>query len=239
MNLSYYEDNTPHIAVFWYANGTFIGPNCRVADGKSDDGYIFCPGRHSDLWKAYGLSEKYPYDYFPRGAIVYGAMTRAFYVIGDERLISDSNFRKNVKNYYNLPEDTTFTSKIHYNFEDVWDDGTMKDNTEMARVGITDRNYEVYVNTDDRRQLPHFHYRKADDYEAFHTCIQITEPEYFSHGGQQYLLHSEQISDLIKFLNSSPNRGTRYSSNWQLLIDMWNSNNDICFFDMLQIFLRM
>lgn len=31
----------------------------------------------------------------------------------------------------------------------MFNDGTMKDYTEMARVGITDDDYEIYINTND------------------------------------------------------------------------------------------
>ena len=111
------EDNTPRLAVFWYVNGTFIGPNCSVADGQINDQYAICPGKHSDIWKVYELSDKYDYNYFPKGVVLYNAMTRAFYVVGDEKLIADSDFRKHVKSYYNLPEDTTFTDKSYYDFD--------------------------------------------------------------------------------------------------------------------------
>lgn len=49
----------------------------------------------------------------------------------------------------------------------------------MARVGFTPDRYEVYVNTNDGGKIPHFHYRDANDWNRFHTCIKIDKPEYF------------------------------------------------------------
>lgn len=49
----------------------------------------------------------------------------------------------------------------------MFNDGTMKDYTEMARVGITDDDYEIYINTNDGGKIPHFHYRKANDGRLF------------------------------------------------------------------------
>ena len=31
----------------------------------------------------------------------------------------------------------------------------------MARIGFTDGGFEIYVNTDDGGNIPHFHYRKG------------------------------------------------------------------------------
>ena len=92
-------------------------------------------------------------------------------------------------------------------------DASMKDFTEMARVGITDDNYEIYVNTNDSGKIPHFHYRKANDWAAFHTCIKIED-----------ILNSKQKKELVEFLKDKP-KSKRYETNWDLLVEMWNLNN--------------
>ena len=103
-------------------------------------------------------------------------------------------------------------------------DASMKDFTEMARVGITDDNYEIYVNTNDSGKIPHFHYRKANDWVAFHTCIKIEKAEYFHHGNNQDILNSKQKKELVEFLKDKP-KSKRYETNWDLLVEMWNLNN--------------
>lgn len=96
---------------------------------------------------------------------------------------------------------------------------------EMARVGYTSDNYEVYVNTDDGGNIPHFHYRKGNpnNYE-FHTCIKLKSPEYFHHTGKEDVLNNKQLKELIKFLQSS-SKNKRYSSNWEQILSLWNDNN--------------
>lgn len=106
----------------------------------------------------------------------------------------------------------------------MYDDGTMKDYTEMARIGITSNDYEIYINVDDTGIKPHFHYRKVNDWHAFHTCIMIEKPDYFHHGNKQDILNSKQKKELIEFLNSK-SKNKRYESNWEYLVSMWNDNN--------------
>ncbi len=103
-------------------------------------------------------------------------------------------------------------------------DASMKDFTEIARVGITDDDYEIYVNANDPGKIPHFHYRKANDWAAFHTCIKIEKAEYFHHGNKQDVLNSKQKKELVEFLKDKP-KSKRYETNWDLLVEMWNLNN--------------
>jgi len=95
---------------------------------------------------------------------------------------------------------------------------------EIARIGFTNDSYEVYVNTDDGGDIPHFHYRKKGTWEG-HTCIRLDKPEYFQHGDKQATLNSKQRKELVKFLQSKPTRTTRFSTNWEYLLDAWNANN--------------
>ena len=101
---------------------------------------------------------------------------------------------------------------------------TQQELLEMARVGFTDDDYEVYVNTDDPGKIPHFHYRKKNDWNKFHTCIKIEKPEYFIHGNKDGILNNKQKKALINFLKSKPNN-KRYNTNWEVLVDLWNFNN--------------
>lgn len=106
----------------------------------------------------------------------------------------------------------------------IFNDGTMKDYTEMARVGITDDDYEIYINTNDGGKIPHFHYRKAKNWNEFHTCIMIEKADYFHHGSKQDILNSKQKKELVEFLANKP-KSKRYQTNWELLVEMWNLNN--------------
>lgn len=98
----------------------------------------------------------------------------------------------------------------------------------MARIGFTPDNYEVYVNTDDGGKIPHLHYRLKTDWNKFHTCIQIEKPEYFHHTGKESVLNSKQIRSLIRFLKSPvalSQYAEKFSSNFELIIFLWNINN--------------
>ena len=96
--------------------------------------------------------------------------------------------------------------------------------TEMARIGFTDDMYEIYINTDDPGNIPHFHYRKANEWDKFHTCIKIATAEYFHHTGKEDVLNSKQRKELVKFL-SSKNETIENLTNYQYVIASWNSNN--------------
>lgn len=98
------------------------------------------------------------------------------------------------------------------------------DLTEMARIGFTDDMYEIYVNTDDPGNIPHFHYRKANQWDQFHTCIKISSAEYFHHTGKEGVLNAKQRKELQKFLEK-PSDDFANMNNFQIVIAMWNSNN--------------
>ena len=97
---------------------------------------------------------------------------------------------------------------------------------EMARVGFIDDKYEVYIHTDDPGNIPHFHiWDAATRGNRFHTCIEITSPRYFHHTGKEDVLNSSMRKELMKFLQAKPQQLKRYSTNWEVVIDMWNANN--------------
>lgn len=97
----------------------------------------------------------------------------------------------------------------------------------MSRIGYSG-NLEVYVNTDDGGNIPHFHMRDKDNWDRFHCCIKILSPEYFVHEGKEDKLNSKQRKELCKFLNSKVTR-SRYAesmdNNWQFICLLWNVNN--------------
>lgn len=102
---------------------------------------------------------------------------------------------------------------------------------EMAvRVGITSKNYLVYVNTDDGGNIPHFHYvdeatRGKDSKKGFHTCIKLEVPEYFNHEGKEDKLSSKQKKELNEFLRKPFDRPKFQGTNWDYIVMIWNMNN--------------
>ena len=94
--------------------------------------------------------------------------------------------------------------------------------TEMARIGFTDDGFEVYVNTDDGGNIPHFHYRTKGTWE-FHSCIKLEKAEYFEHEGKEGKLNSRQRKELVKFLNKVDEDENK--TNWQIIVSEWNRNN--------------
>lgn len=98
---------------------------------------------------------------------------------------------------------------------------------EMARVGFVGHKYEIYVRTNDKGNIPHFHMWDIETMgDKFHTCIKLTVPEYFHHEGKEGILSSKERRELVKFLES-PRKKSRYPiTNWEYLIDLWNDNNN-------------
>lgn len=98
----------------------------------------------------------------------------------------------------------------------------------MARVGFTPDRYEVYVNTNDGGKIPHFHYRDANDWNKFHTCIKIDKPEYFAHEGKEDKLNARQLRSLYRFLKSGvtiPKYKDKFKNNYELICFLWDLNN--------------
>lgn len=98
----------------------------------------------------------------------------------------------------------------------------------MARAGFTPDRYEVYVDTNDGGNIPHFHYRNASDWESSHTCICIEMPKYFHHTGKESTLNSRQVRQLHKFLTSTvsiPRYEGKFKNNYELICFLWDINN--------------
>ena len=94
---------------------------------------------------------------------------------------------------------------------------------EMARVGYLNTKLEIYVNTNDPGNIPHFHIRDVSTRgQKFHTCIEIKTNKYFHHTGKEDVLSTKEKKALYNFLNSKDKYG---ESNWKVLIKEWNRNN--------------
>ena len=97
----------------------------------------------------------------------------------------------------------------------------------MAQVGMIDE-YEVFVNTNDGGNIPHFHFRNAKDWRKFHTCICIDKPEYFHHTGKEDVLNSLMKRKLEEFMRSPvvlSRYKDKFKNNWEVVCFMWDINN--------------
>ena len=96
---------------------------------------------------------------------------------------------------------------------------------ESARVGFINGAYEVYVHTDDAGYIPHVHIRdKATRGKEFETCVALNSNEYFLHGKYDDKMSGDMIKLFSDFMKSKP-LSKRYSTNYELAVDMWNLNN--------------
>lgn len=97
----------------------------------------------------------------------------------------------------------------------------------MSRVGFLG-DLEVYVNTDDAGNIPHFHLRDPADWDKFHTCIKICAPEYFLYEGKEDILNSRQRKELQNFMVSEVSikkYSDKFKNNWELVCFLWDTNN--------------
>lgn len=93
---------------------------------------------------------------------------------------------------------------------------------EMARIGYVD-DYELYVNTNDAGNIPHFHLRDGKDWDKFHTCICIEKPIYFLHGSKQDKCNAKLKKQLNEFVREiDPDLHFPY---YETIIFEWNRNN--------------
>ena len=74
--------------------------------------------------------------------------------------------------------------------------------------------------------------RNPDSWDKFHTCIKITEAEYFPHAGKEDELNAHQRKELHDFMNSKvalKKYKDKFDNNWELVCFLWDMNNStIC-----------
>ena len=102
---------------------------------------------------------------------------------------------------------------------------------EMARIGFIpigdNKGIEVYVNTDDSGNTPHFHVRKRSSHNDFEwdICIRFDSAEYFEHGRHKGTLSSKIAKELDKMLRTVDKKDKNGSTYWEIAISEWNRNN--------------
>lgn len=96
---------------------------------------------------------------------------------------------------------------------------------EIARIGFIGDELEVYVRTDDARNVPHVHVRdiesKGDDFEI---CVQLLKNAYYPCEFYADKLDSVRLKAFAEFMEA-PCRNERYATNYEYAVDMWNDNN--------------
>ena len=106
-NLQYLDE--ARLATFWYIDGELQGWDTAINEGEDcGDGYVNAPDAHCDIWDIVrdeiNIPMKLPYDYYPRGRIVYNKFARVFTVYADPVLMKNEEFKTKIINTYRLPE---------------------------------------------------------------------------------------------------------------------------------------
>lgn len=105
------------LAVFWYMDGKFYGPDRERKSGVSDDSgrFLILPCLHSEIWDEYRPAGcTLAYDKVPRGEIVFDACIHKFKVFTSEKLCNDEEFKARVIHEYGLPVFSIFVADEHY-----------------------------------------------------------------------------------------------------------------------------
>ena len=111
--------NSKLLAIFWYADGKFIGPESTLngEDVIQYGNYLQIDKDHFTEWdkyKQYTNEPREEYDYYPRGRILFNVKIHKFVVIGDKKIIDDPEVKDKLLSYYGLPVHTIFESDEHY-----------------------------------------------------------------------------------------------------------------------------
>ncbi len=95
---------------------------------------------------------------------------------------------------------------------------------EINRIGIIDDYYEIYIETDDIGDRPHFHIRDIPTKgKNFHTCIRLDKKSYFHHTRKTNIMNTPLRKKLMEFLLQQYR--TLDMTNWNRIVSSWNDNN--------------
>lgn len=101
----------------------------------------------------------------------------------------------------------------------------------MARIGWvpygSEKTVEVYVNTDDAGQIPHFHVRKYGRRHRFdwEVCVVYESCNYFTHGRYRGTIPDRNIIKQLDTMLRQQNPIRPGRTFWQTAIEDWNANN--------------
>jgi hypothetical protein len=111
--------DSPQLAVFWYADGKFIGQQDVLNGGSVSyyGDYAQVDVGHYDVWERYRPHTSFPdceYEYFPRGRVLFNAKLRNYKVIADRKIIDNPDVRLHLREWCGLPITTVFEWDEHY-----------------------------------------------------------------------------------------------------------------------------
>lgn len=112
------SSNSNMLAVFWYVNGEFIGPEDTLR-GDSVVAYgdnLQIDKDHFLEWDKYG-DPLLEYDYYPRGRVLFNSKIHKFIVVADPKICNNASIREQLIDYYGLPISTIFETDEHYTSE--------------------------------------------------------------------------------------------------------------------------
>lgn len=98
---------------------------------------------------------------------------------------------------------------------------------EMARICELPGKIEIFVNTDDGGNVPHFHVWKKLSGRAhkWETCIKFEGSEYFLHGKYKDKVNSKIAEEIDIALRSPDPDEDNTRTYWQTAVREWNRNN--------------
>ena len=105
------------LAVFWYIDGKFYGPDRERKSGALDDSgrFLILPCLHSEIWDEYRpVGCTLAYDKVPRGKVVFDTCIHKFKVFTSEKLCNDEEFKARVIREYGLPVFSIFVTDEQY-----------------------------------------------------------------------------------------------------------------------------
>ena len=85
----------------------------------------------------------------------------------------------------------------------------------------------VAVGDRENRGEPHFHvYRNAKDWQNWRNsaCLLFKYNRYFDHGYHRETLDDDELTALVYYLRTKPEKGLLGETYWQYLISLWNMN---------------
>ena len=99
---------------------------------------------------------------------------------------------------------------------------------EMARIGFVgeQKEFEVYVRTDDLEHVPHIHIRDtATKGKDFETCVELQTNRYCRHGHYKDVMDNKLVDDFYEFMCANPGN-PYFNMHYESAIAMWNMNNE-------------
>ena len=102
---------------------------------------------------------------------------------------------------------------------------------DMSRVGfLSEFSFEVYIRTNDGGNIPHVHiWDTGTKGKRFNSCVKLTSPEYFPHGGKYKDTFSSKQKDafveFMKEVRTFSNKRVPAMTNYEYCCFLWNENN--------------